>query len=209
MKNTFLFSLLITGLVATGCSKSTRTSTATDDAARTDTSAAATATTTAPTTTDTLGAKVDRATDRMADATRDAADATRDAASRVAASTREAGRDLSARFHEWRLNTSDIEADVTAGRPVVRTSSATGTSMVKVDKGNLEKTIKGKLQAEPKLADLKFDVNANAKGEVNLEGKARTTEQIAAAMATALDTEGVMQVTSKIKLDPDAGPNRR
>ena len=132
------------------------------------------------------------------------ADATRSAANAVAG----AGRDLSAKMTEWRLNASDIEADVNAGRPVVRTNSAAGAPTGKIDKGNVEKTVKGKLAADPKIADLKFDVNANSKGEVELEGKARSAEEIAAAMACALDTEGVTQVTSKIKIDPKAGPNR-
>ena len=52
-------------------------------------------------------------------------------------------------------------------------------------------------------------MNANRKGEVELEGKAQTTDQIAQAMAVALDNDGVTQVTSKIKLDPDAGTKHR
>jgi osmotically-inducible protein OsmY len=131
-------------------------------------------------------------------------DATRSAANKVG----EAGRDLSAKMTEWRLNASDIEADVNAGRPVVRTNSSAGTATGRVDKGNMEKTVKGKLAADSKVADLKLDVNANAKGEVELEGKARSAEEIAAAMACALDTEGVTQVTSKIKIDPKAGSRR-
>jgi osmotically-inducible protein OsmY len=189
MKNTLLFTTLVAALALTGCNKSTRTSTA-------DTTVPATTPTTTPSTADTVGAKIDRATDRVADATRNAA-----------ANVREAGRDLSARITEWRLSKSDIEADVMADRHVVRTR--TDTTAAKIDKGNLEKAIKGRLTSDPMLADLKFDVNANAKGEVELEGKARTVDQIAEAIAVALDNDGVAKVTSKIKLDPNAGPNRR
>jgi osmotically-inducible protein OsmY len=211
MKNTLLFSMLAAGLVLTGCNKSTKTSTAANDPYATPT--------TTPTTTDTVGAKVDRATDRVADASRNAADNVRDASRRVGSEVREAshdaanamrnaGHDLSARFSEWRLNNADLEDDARAGRDIVRTNTTTSPTG-KVDKGTIEKAIKGRLNTDPMLADLKFDANCNAKGEVELEGKARSVDQIAHAMAVALDTEGVTQVKSKIKLDPDAGPNRR
>lgn len=196
MKNTLLFTTLAAGLALTGCNKSTRTSTA-------DTLPPP------PPASDTVGAKIDRAGDRVADATRNAADNVRDATRDAAASMRQAGRDISTRMTEWKLNASDIEADVLAKRDVVRTRTDALTPTGKIDKGTLEKSIKGQLHSDPMLADLKFDVNANAKGEVELEGKARTTDQIAHAMAVALDHDGVAKVTSKIKLDPDAGPNRR
>jgi osmotically-inducible protein OsmY len=204
MKNTLLFTTLIAGLALAGCNKSTRTATDTTAPATTDS-----AVTTTPTTTDTASARMERAGDRVADATRNAADNVRDASRDAAASMRQAGRDVSARMTEWRLSASDIEADVMAKRPVVRTRTDAVTPTGKIDKDTLESAIKGRLHADPKLADLKFDVNANNKGEVELEGKARTTDQIAHAMAVALDSDSVTKVTSKIKLDPDAGPNRR
>lgn len=196
MKNSILFTTLIAGLALTGCNKTTRTSTAdtTVPPATTDTT---TVTTTTPATTDTLGAKIDRAGDRMADAGRSAA-----------ASMREAGRDVSARMTEWRLSNSDIESDLAAKREIIRTKTST-TPTGNIDKGAVEKAIKGRLNSDPMLADLKFDVNANKQGEVVLEGKARTTDQIGHAIAVALDDDNVSKVTSKIKLDPDAGPNRR
>src|SRR5262249_44783305 len=116
-------------------------------------------------------------------------------------------KDLSARITEWKLNSSDIEADVMAGRPVVR--SRTDATVGKVDKGNMEKAIKGRFASDSMLSNLKFDVDANSKGEVELEGKAQTTDQIAHAMAVALDNDGVSKVTSKIKLDADAGTKRK
>lgn len=204
MKNTLLFTTLITGLALTGCNKSTRTSTA-----DTTVPPATTETTRTPATTDTVGAKIDRAGDRVADATRNAADNVRDASRTAAANMREAGRDISARMTEWKLSASEIEADLTANRPIVRTRTDVMTPTGKIDDGVLEKAIKGRLHADSQLADLKFDVNANNKGEVELEGKARTADQIAHAIAIALSSENVTKVTSKIKLDPDAGPNRR
>lgn len=214
MKNTLIFTTIAVGLALTGCNKSTRTSTASNDAARTlpsDTTVAAapsSTTTTTTSSTDTFGAKVDRATDRISDASRNAADKVSDATHDAVASMKNAGHDLSARMKEWRLSSSDIEADVVADRPVIRTNSAAGAPTGKIDKGNLEKTIQGKLKSDTMTADLKLDVNANSKGEVELEGKARSADEIAQAMACALDTEGVSQVTSKIKIDPKAGSHR-
>jgi hypothetical protein len=144
-----------------------------------------------------VGAKIDRASDQVATAGRETAD-----------KMREMGHDISARMTEWRLSASDIEADVTAGRPVVRTRTDGTAPTGRVDGSTIEKSIKGRLQADAQLSDLRFDVNANRKGEVELEGKARTTDEIARAMAVALDTDGVAKVTSKIKLDPKAGKNR-
>jgi hypothetical protein len=208
MKNTLLFTTLIAGLALTGCNKSTRTSTADTTVPATDTTATTTTTTT-PATTDTVGAKLDRAGDRVADATRNAADNVRSASREVGAEMREAGRDISARMSEWRLSAADIESDVQANRPIVRTRTGATTATGKIDEDTLESAIKGRLHSDSKLADLKFDVNANEKGEIELEGKARTTDQIAHAMAVALSSDNVTKVTSKIKLDPDAGPNRR
>lgn len=200
MKNTILLTSLIAGLALTGCNKSTRTSTAANEPVTVPAPAS---------TTDTVGAKMDRAGDRIADASRDAADKVRDASHDAAASIKQSGHDLKARYNEWRLSNSDLETDIHANRPVIRTRTDAITPTGKIDDDTVEKAIKGRLAADPMLSDLKFDVNANKKGEVELEGKARSVDQIAEAMAVALDTDGVSQVTSKIKIDPNAGPNRK
>ena len=151
-----------------------------------------TADTTVPATdTETVGAKMDRA------------------ATDASASMSKASRDVSVKMNEWKLSASDIEADVMANKPVVRTRTDAVTPTGKIDEDTLENAIKGRLHSDAQLANLKFDVNANGKGEVELEGKARTVDQIAHAMAVALDNDTVTKVTSKIKLDPNAGPNRR
>ncbi len=205
MKNTLLFTTLIAGLALAGCNKSTRTSTASNDPAVAPSTT--TTTTTVPTTTDTVGAKIDRAGDRVADASRNAADNIRDAARDTGAAVRETGRDMSARMTEWRLSGTDLDADLAANRAIVRSRTSAGAPTGQIDKGTIEKAIKGRFHSE--IPDLKIDANANAKGQVELEGKVRTSDQVAKAIAIALDTDGVTQVTSKIKLDPDAGPNRR
>lgn len=186
MKTTLLCTTLVAGLALAGCNKSTRTSTA-DVPPPAD----------APASADTMGRKLDRAGEQVADASRDAA-----------AAVRQVGRDLSARVREWRLSSTDIESDVAANAPIVR-SRTDAISIGTIDDDALENNIKSRLHSDTMLPDLKFDVNANKSGQVELEGKARTTDQIAHAIAVALDTDGVTQVTSKIKLDPDAGPNRR
>ena len=232
MKNTLLFTTLIAGVVLTGCNRSTRTSTA-DTTPATDTTYGTTSSATTDTTNaleragdragaatrsaaDSVGDATRNAADRVGDASRNAADSlgdatrrasdnVRDAASSAAASMREAGRDLSAKMSEWRLSASELQADLQADRPIVRSKSNFTTPTGNIDEGNIESAIKGRLQADSKLANLKFDVNANDKGEVELEGKARTADQVAQAMAIALSNENVAKVTSKIELDEDAG----
>jgi hypothetical protein len=199
MKNTLIFTTLLAGLALTACNKSTRTDTATT-----------TDPTVAPaTSTDTVGQKVDRAGDRVATASRDVANDVRDASRDAANAMRNAGQDLKARYNEWRLTDNELRADLDANRPIVRTRTAAGAATGRIDDDTIEKAIKGRLHSDSQLADLKFDVNANKQGEVELEGKARSVDQIAHAMGIALDTDGVTKVTSKIKLDPNAGPNRR
>jgi len=217
MKNTLLFTTLIAGVVLTGCNRSTRTSTA-DTVPATDPTYGTTPSTTTPSTTTTtatpgtlertgerIGDATREAADDVGDATRSATDSVRDASRDAAASMREAGRDLSARMTEWRLSASELEADLAADRPIVRTRTGATTPTGDIDEGNVESAIKGRLKADSKLANLKFDVNANDKGEVELEGKARTADQVAQAMAIALSNENVTKVTSKIELDKDAG----
>lgn len=200
MKTTLLFTTLLAGLALTGCNKSTRTSTA-----DTNPPPAPEPTTS---TTDSLSTKMDRAGAQVADASRNAADKVTEATRSAAASVREAGHDLSTRMSEWRLSKSDIESDVMADRPIVRTRSDVTTPTGAIDTSMIEKNIKSRIQSDSMLSGLKFDVDANKQGEVELSGKARTADQIAQAMATALDTDGVTKVTSKIKIDPNAGMNK-
>lgn len=194
MKKTLLCSSLLVGLTLVGCNKTTRSSTAANDA----TVAPAPA---APATTDTFGSRVDAAANRASDSVNRTANSASDAISSAASSA-------STQMHiaEWKLSTGDLQADLQADRPIVRTkdSSKAGAPTGTMDKSVVESSVKAKLKADSDLAALKFDVNAQKDGSVELEGKANSVEQVGKAIALALDTDGVNKVTSKIKLDRDA-----
>jgi osmotically-inducible protein OsmY len=109
-----------------------------------------------------------------------------------------------ARTMEWKLSANDIQADLDAHRDIVRTKDASGAATGKIDKDVLKSAVEGRLKADSELANLKIDVNPKATGEIQLEGKALTADQVGKAIALTLDTDGVTKVTSKIKLDKDA-----
>lgn len=114
-----------------------------------------------------------------------------------------------ARMTEWKLNPSDIQADLNNDREIVRTKSASaGAPTGSTDTSVVESMVKSRIQADSSLAQLDLKVNAKKGGEVDLSGKAASAEQVGRAIATALDTEGVTRVASKIKLDKEAKTNR-
>lgn len=214
MKKTLLFTTIIIGIALTGCNRETRTSTADTTAtpANTDTTYTAARTDAA---TSEVASDVRRGANTAAEATREAGRDVRDAARAAGSEIKEFGRDASAamaragdkieaKYTEWKLNAQDLEADIAAKRPIVRTKSNAGAPTGSMDKSTLQTAVEGRIKADAELANLKLDINADRKGEIQLEGKAQNASQIARAMAIALDTEGVQKVTSKIDIDEDA-----
>lgn len=202
MKKSLLFSILLAGLVLAGCNKSTRTDTAATDAARTDTTATTTASTD-PTVGQRVDAAASRTGDAIADAGRSARDSIDSAADKTAAAMRRAGNEMSAEWNEWKLSAQDLEADLRADRPIVRTRkipAGAPTGVVNVDKSQLKANVKANVsQHAASIKDL--DVEIDNETEVVLTGKAMSADEVGKAMGSALSTDGVTKVTSKIKLD--------
>lgn len=204
MKKTLLFTTLLSGVVLTGCNKSTRTDTASTDPARTDTTATTSATST---TTPTVGQRVDSAAARTGDAIADAGRATRDSIDRAADRTgdamRRAGSEMKQEWNEWRLSASDLDADLKANRPIIRTRTIPAnapTGAINVDKSKIKENVKANVsQHAAAIKDL--DVKIDNETEVVLTGKAMSADDVAKAIGHALSTDGVTKVTSKIKLD--------
>jgi hypothetical protein len=155
----------------------------------------------------------------VADATREVGRDMREAGREAGQEVREFGRDASnalaragenieAKFDEWKLNAQDIEADLTADRPIVRTRTDGSTPTGEIDRSTLKNAVEGRIKADSQLANLKLDVDAKRGGEIEIDGKAQNAQQVARAMALALGTDGVVKVTSKVKLDEDAVRNR-
>lgn len=216
MKKPFLFTILLSGIALTGCNRSTQSETAATDTmpVTTDQTAATT-----PVSSDTYAqteAASRNAANDVAAAGREVSNDVSRGIDNAAASMRSAGRDAanamsqasrdaSAKLNEWKLSAQDIEADLAANNPIVRTNTSAGAPTGRLDEDALEESIKAKFKGDTELATHKFDVNVDGKGAVELEGKAASADQVGKAIALALSTEGVTKVTSKIKLDKDAG----
>lgn len=210
MKKTILFSTLVCGLVLSGCNKSTKTDTA---STTTLPPASDTALTTSSTSTDSLANRTSAAAreagNDLSRTANNAANSLERAGDRAANAMSNMAHDASARITEWRLSSQDIQADLAADRDIVRTrTAAVGAPTGKIDKDTLQSAVEGRIKADSDLSKLKLDVNAKGEGEIQLEGKALTADQVGRAIALALDTDGVTKVTSKIDLDKDAVKNR-
>lgn len=190
MKTKLLISTIAIGLAAAGCNKTTRTETvATDTTTRTEAAARE------------AGNDLSRAANR-------AGDKIERAGERTAAAMSNMGHDIKAKYTEWKLDAKDLQADITGKRDIVRTRDVAGAPTGNIDKSTLQAAVKGRIMADPELANLKLDINADQKNAIQLEGKAQNSDQIARAIALALDTDGVYKVTSKIRIDDDAVKNR-
>lgn len=109
---------------------------------------------------------------------------------------------------EWKLTGDDIKDDLAAGRTIERSKAGAPTGGVKVDRSDLKKTVEARLQADSEISAMPIDVDADRDGQINLSGKANTTDQVGRTIALALDTEGVTKVVSKIKLDKEGNARR-
>ncbi len=147
--------------------------------------------------TERMGDKLERAGDRVGNDLENAARSTKNALSNAADSVA-----TSARITEWKLSQTDLQADLAAGREIVRTkANAAGAPTGSTDKSMIESMVKGRIEADSQLAALDLDIEAEGAGHIELEGKANSADQIGRAIALALDTEGVTKVTSKVKLN--------
>lgn len=197
MKTSLLISAAL-ALALAGCNKSTRSSnTASNDAASNTAQTSSQASTYGNTTSNDLQNSANRLSTDMRSAANSASNAMGSAATNMA---------TSARMMQWKLNASDIQADLDNDREIVRTKDENvGAPVATNDKSVVESMVKGRLEADSDIAALDLNVDADKHGAVTLKGKARTAEEVGRAIALALDTDGVTKVTSKIKLDKDAG----
>ncbi len=110
-------------------------------------------------------------------------------------------KDLDTRMTEWRLSAAEIKSNLDAGTPIERTKESTaGAPTGTTDDSVLETMVKGKLQADSKVAKAMIEVDAQ-NGAVKLTGSASQAEDVGRAIALALDTQGVSKVTSEIKVN--------
>ena len=130
----------------------------------------------------------------LADKTKAAADTAVDKTKETATDVKNA---ISDKLTEWKLTPSDIKADLEKGGRIVRKKTvAAGEKVATVaDNARIVTVINAKYVADSDLSALKIDVDADA-GSVTLKGTAKSPDAIGKAIALALDTDGVTQVTS-------------
>jgi hypothetical protein len=150
-------------------------------------------------------AAAETAMDQTKAAAKEVADKTKEVAKDVASKTREVAVDVknavSERLAEWKLTPSDITADLEQGGRVVRTKAlAAGEKIGNVaDNARIVAVINGKLVADSELSALMINVAAD-RGTVTLTGRVASADLIGKAVALALDTNGVSQVVSLLKV---------
>jgi osmotically-inducible protein OsmY len=117
----------------------------------------------------------------------------------------EARAALDAKLTEWKLTPSDIKADLEkTGRVVRERALATGERVGgALDNARVVAVINGKYIADSDLSALDLNVDAD-KSVVTLTGSVASVELAGRAIALALDTEGVTQVVSLLKVGSPA-----
>ena len=99
------------------------------------------------------------------------------------------------------MGDTEIQADLDRGVAIVRTKdSVVGAPTGNTDDQVIKTMVQGKLQADADTAKAMIDVDAKS-GEVTLKGSADSAQQIGRAIALALDTQGVMKVSSEVKVN--------
>lgn len=106
---------------------------------------------------------------------------------------------LAARLTEWKLTAKEIESEFVSSGRVMRSKPAGADQPTGPMDGILVSLVTSNLRGYAETAELKIDVAAD-KGVVTLTGIAKSVDQIGKAVAIALDTDGVTQVTSTMTL---------
>jgi hypothetical protein len=120
---------------------------------------------------------------------------------------REMARDVKDGFSrkatEWKLSSSDIEAELEKTGRVVREKPDAGEKTGDAaDNGRLATLINIKFGADSHLFASKIAVEVD-RGVATLKGTVKSTDAIGRAVYLALDTEGVGQVISLLTTDPN------
>jgi hypothetical protein len=131
---------------------------------------------------------------------------TEDAVSTAADKTKDMAVDaknaVSAKLTEWKLTPSDIKADLEKSGRIVRDKTVAAGEKVggAVDNARIVTVINAKYVANSDLSALKINVDADS-GVVTLNGSVKSADFIGEAIELALDTDGVHQVISLLKVE--------
>lgn len=104
---------------------------------------------------------------------------------------------LNQKLTEWRLTPDDIKHDLAKTGQVVRTKAAEVGA--RISDARIVAVIKAKYILDSDLSALAIDVDCR-NGQVTLKGTVKSPYLIGRAVALALDTEGVKNVVSRLKV---------
>ena len=108
---------------------------------------------------------------------------------------------VASRRIEWQLTDWDLQADLAADRPIVRTRIWLIGPTGLIGARTLKAAAESRIATDTILRGAEFTVQANDEGEIELGGTARTTEQVGRAIVHCLETEGVGKVVSRVRLE--------
>lgn len=107
---------------------------------------------------------------------------------------------IATRIAEWKLSPDDIKSEVETNGSVTRSKTPGAGEPTGPMDDILVNIVTTRLKADPETSELKITVEAK-EGAITLTGSAQSLEQIGRAMALSLDTGGVTQATSQLKLE--------
>ncbi len=108
---------------------------------------------------------------------------------------------IAEKLREWHLSGDDIKSDLQKGGEVIRTKARSAGSSIASSAANakLVTVIKTKYALDKDLSARAIEVKAD-QGKVVLAGTVGSEELIGRAVALALDTDGVVEVKSQLKV---------
>lgn len=118
-------------------------------------------------------------------------------ASRVEQGARDAGNAITEKLREWKLTPEDLREELKRGGEIVRTKAAqAGSSWTDA---RILTVVKAKYILDKDLSAMDINVDVDH-GHVTLEGKVANSTLFGQAIVLALDTDGVTEVTSRLKV---------
>lgn len=109
------------------------------------------------------------------------------------------------RIAEWKLSSADIKSEFEQTGRIVRSKTVGAGEPTGPMDSVLASGVTNKLKADADTSSATITVKAEH-GVITLEGSAHSLDQIGRALAVALDTGGVTQAISVIKLEPATQP---
>ena len=122
-------------------------------------------------------------------------------ADQAADAAQQAGATIADKAREWKLTPDDIRSDLEKSGRIVRSKAAGATESARsaADATTISSAIRAKSAADPELSSTDLDLQVSD-GVVSLDGTVANPAQLGRAVTLALDTTGVHEVVSNLKV---------